>query len=158
MYISPKQDWTPDQPLTWDSLELLKRTGPRPAAATDNIDVILPPRTGKHVIYSIWQRSLTPEAFYSTSDVDFGSEPVPNRPPEAKFSYENGLCGGPDVQFSAADSFDPDGDSLTYSWDFGDGTTAEGVNVSHSYTNLDSATVTLTVSDAEFSSGYSANY
>ncbi|MBW1298987.1 lytic polysaccharide monooxygenase [Aquimarina litoralis] len=152
VYIT-KADWTPDQPLTWDSLELLKRTGPRPAAATDNIDVILPPRTGRHVIYSIWQRSLTPEAFYATSDVDFGSDPVPNRPPEAKFSFENGICGGPDVVFDASDSLDPDGDDLTYTWDFGDGTTAEGITASHSFSNLDSATVTLTVSDAEFSSG-----
>ncbi|TPN88810.1 lytic polysaccharide monooxygenase [Aquimarina algicola] len=152
VYIT-KADWTPDQPLTWDSLELLKRTGPRPAAATDNIDVILPPRKGKHVIYSIWQRSLTPEAFYSTSDVDFGSDPVPNRPPDAKFSFDNGRCGGSNVTFSAADSFDPDGDDLTYIWDFGDGTTAEGIEVSHTYSGLENATVTLTVSDAEFSSG-----
>jgi len=75
VYIT-KASWTPDQPLTWDSLELLVETAPRPSAATDNIDVILPERTGKHIIYSVWQRSLTPEAFYSTSDVDFGSGQV----------------------------------------------------------------------------------
>jgi len=152
VYIT-KASWTPDQPLTWDSLERLVRTDPRPAAATDNIDVVLPQRTGKHVIYSIWQRSLTGEAFYSTSDVDFGNEPIENLPPVASFTSDNGRCGGPNVAFSAGDSFDPNGDALTYFWDFGDGTTAEGVSVSHSYTNLDSATVTLTVSDQEFSSG-----
>ncbi len=152
VYIT-KADWTPDQPLTWDSLERLTRTAPRPASATDNIDVILPERTGKHVIYSVWQRSLTPEAFYSTSDVDFGTASLPNRPPEAKFSSDNGRCGGLDVTFDASDSSDPNGDALTYTWDFGDGTTAQGVNVSHSYANLDSAIVTLTVSDGEFSSG-----
>jgi len=69
VYIT-KAEWTPNQPLTWDSLELLTRTGPRPLATEDNIDVILPERKGKHVIYSIWQRSLSQEAFYSTSDVD----------------------------------------------------------------------------------------
>ncbi|WP_271767850.1 lytic polysaccharide monooxygenase [Aquimarina algiphila] len=152
VYIT-KADWTPDQPLTWDSLELLTRTDPRPASATDNIDVVLPQRTGKHVIYSIWQRSLTPEAFYSTSDVDFGTASLPNKPPEAKFTSDNGRCGGPDVTFDASDSTDPNGDTLTYTWDFGDGTTAQGVNVSHTYTGLDNATVTLTVSDGEFSSG-----
>lgn len=153
VYIT-KASWTPEQPLTWDSLELLVETGPRPSAATDNIDVILPERTGKHVIYSVWQRSLTPEAFYSTSDVDFGSVQV-NLAPEAIFSSENGYCGGPSVEFSAADSYDPNGDDLTYSWDFGDGTTAEGVDVSHTYENLDTATVTLTVSDGVFSTGTS---
>jgi len=71
VYIT-KADWTPDQPLTWDSLELLVRTGELPLSIEDNIDVVLPARTGKHVIYSVWQRSLSQEAFYSTSDVDFG--------------------------------------------------------------------------------------
>ncbi|WP_299217342.1 lytic polysaccharide monooxygenase [uncultured Aquimarina sp.] len=72
VYIT-KEGWTPNQPLTWDSLELLERTGELPLSDEDNIEVILPERTGKHVIYSIWQRSLSPEAFYSTSDVDFGN-------------------------------------------------------------------------------------
>ncbi len=152
VYIT-KADWTPDQPLTWDSLELLVRTGPRDAAGTDNIEVELPFRTGKHVLYSIWQRSLTPEAFYATSDIDFGSDSLPNVEPIATFTSDNGICGGSEVSFSAADSYDPNGDQLTYSWDFGDGTTAEGVEVSHTYAGIDSATVTLTVSDGEFSSG-----
>ncbi|WP_219010761.1 lytic polysaccharide monooxygenase [Aquimarina litoralis] len=151
VYIT-KSDWNPNQPLTWDSLELLVETGPRPASETDNIDVVLPPRTGKHVIYSVWQRSLTPEAFYSTSDVDFGASNEPT-PPVAIFTSDNGRCGGPEVTFSAADSYDPNGDSLTYTWDFGDGTTAQGVEVSHTYTGLTSADVTLTVSDGTFSSG-----
>lgn len=71
VYIT-KADWTPDQPLTWDSLVLLVRTDPSAAASTVNIPVTLPQRTGKHVIYSVWQRSDSPEAFYSASDVDFG--------------------------------------------------------------------------------------
>ena len=70
VYIT-KESWTPDQPLTWDSLELLVRTSPSSAASSVDIPVILPVRTGKHVIYSIWQRSDSPEAFYSTSDIDF---------------------------------------------------------------------------------------
>lgn len=146
VYIT-KADWTPDQPLTWDSLELLVRTPPRPAASVDNIDVVLPQRTGRHVIYSVWQRSLTGEAFYATSDVDFGTVAQPNDPPVGDFKFNNGVCGGPDVKFDAADSTDPNGDFLTYYWDFGDGTFAEGRDVSHFYTNANEAAVTLTVSD-----------
>ena len=149
VYIT-KASWTPDQPLTWDSLERLVRTGPRDAAATDNIDVVLPPRTGKHVIYSVWQRSLTPEAFYSTSDVDFGSDPQPNQPPVPNFESDAGRCGGSTVAFDASGSLDPNGDPLTYTWDFGDGITGEGATVSHTYVGLESADVTLTVSDGEF--------
>ena len=152
VYIT-KADWTPNQPLTWDSLELLVETDPRPSATVDDIDVVLPQRTGKHVIYSVWQRSLTAEAFYSASDVDFGNTTAEPLPPVAIFTSDNGRCGGSDVSFSAADSYDPNGDQLTYSWDFGDGTTAQGVEVSHTYANADSATVTLTVSDGRFDSG-----
>ncbi|MGB0368175.1 MAG: lytic polysaccharide monooxygenase [Flavobacteriales bacterium] len=72
VYIT-KPDWTPNQPLTWDALELLVRTDPSPAESIVEIPVVLPFRTGKHVIYSVWQRSDSPEAFYSASDVDFGN-------------------------------------------------------------------------------------
>jgi len=146
VYIT-KESWTPDQPLTWDALELLVRTGPRPSSTRDDIDVILPPRTGKHVIYSIWQRSLSPEAFYSTSDVDFGNDPGQNVAPIAAFAFDNGRCGGPEVALDASDSYDANRDSLTYTWDLGDGTTASGPVVSHTYGQLDSATITLIVSD-----------
>src|SRR5690606_23833272 len=32
----------------------------------------LPERSGKQVLYAVWQRSDSPEAFYSCSDVTFG--------------------------------------------------------------------------------------
>ncbi len=71
VYIT-NENWTPDSPLTWDDLTLLVRTTQSAAAGRVDIPVDLPARTGKHVIYSVWQRSDSPEAFYSTSDVDFG--------------------------------------------------------------------------------------
>lgn len=153
VYIT-KADWTPDQPLTWDSLELLVETDPRPSAATDLVDVVLPQRTGKHVLFSIWQRSLSDEAFYATSDVDFGTGVTVDVAPEADFTTDSGICGGSEVFFDASSSYDANGDVLTYSWDFGDGTTAEGVEVNHIFADgLTSSTVILTVSDGEFSSG-----
>jgi PKD repeat protein len=39
------------------------------------------------------------------------------------------------VWFDASDSYDPDGEIVEYLWDFGDGTTDEGVVVSHEYTS-----------------------
>ncbi|MEM1320631.1 MAG: lytic polysaccharide monooxygenase [Bacteroidota bacterium] len=72
VYIT-KEGWTPDQALSWDQLELLVQTEPSYAASTVYIPVTLPTRTGKHILYSIWQRSDSPEAFYSTSDIDFGT-------------------------------------------------------------------------------------
>src|SRR3546814_17388256 len=44
------------------------------------------------------------------------------------------------VSFTGGASPDPDGDTLTYSWDFGDGAPSSAANPSHSY----SATGTFT--------------
>ena len=84
VYIT-KSDWTTDQPLTWASLDLLVETAPSPPEATVNIPVVWPERTGKHVVYSIWQRSDSPEAFYATSDVDFTECETQNIPQDITF-------------------------------------------------------------------------
>jgi PKD repeat protein len=55
------------------------------------------------------------------------------------------------LTFDASESFDPNGDPLTYDWDFDDGTTAQGAIVTHSYTLPATYHVLLTVSDGELS-------
>ncbi|WP_348700760.1 PKD domain-containing protein [uncultured Maribacter sp.] len=52
------------------------------------------------------------------------------------------------VEFDASGSSDDDA-IASYSWDFGDGTTGMGINPSHTYTSIDTFTVTLTVIDSE---------
>ncbi len=51
--------------------------------------------------------------------------------------------------FSAMYSTDPNGDDLTYAWDFGDGDLGTGVRTHHSYDELGDYRVVLTVSDGE---------
>ncbi|WP_025615215.1 PKD domain-containing protein [Cellulophaga baltica] len=52
------------------------------------------------------------------------------------------------VQFTGDTSSDPDtGDTLTYAWDFGDGTTATTANPSHTFTTVGIYIVALTVTD-----------
>lgn len=51
------------------------------------------------------------------------------------------------VDFSGAGSSDPDGDPLTYSWDFGDGASGSGATASHTYTAVGTYTASLTVRD-----------
>ena len=73
---------------------------------------------------------------------------VMNKSPAAIFteSSETGNLGDP-ITFNAAESYDPDGTIVSYSWAFGDGTTATGVSVSYTFNNKDVYTVTLTVTD-----------
>ena len=51
------------------------------------------------------------------------------------------------VSFSAATSYDLDGDKLTYRWSFGDGGTATGPAPRHTYADAAARKVTLTVTD-----------
>jgi len=54
------------------------------------------------------------------------------------------------IEFNASATFDPDGDNLTFTWNFDDGTTASGSIVTHSFTYSNQPyNVTLTVSDGK---------
>lgn len=56
------------------------------------------------------------------------------------------------VNFSSAGSMDPEGTALTYSWDFGDGTTSTAANPTHVYAQSGQYVARLTISDGENSS------
>ncbi|MEU0336664.1 PQQ-dependent sugar dehydrogenase [Streptomyces sp. NPDC006193] len=51
------------------------------------------------------------------------------------------------VRFSSAGTTDADGDTLTYRWDFGDGTTSTEANPTHRYRGNGTYTATLTAKD-----------
>lgn len=51
------------------------------------------------------------------------------------------------IYFDASSSFDPDGVIVSYYWDFGDGTNATGVNVTHSYKNPGMYIINLIITD-----------
>lgn len=65
--------------------------------------------------------------------------------PVASFSY---ITTDNTVTFDATASYDPDGDITSYSWDFGDGSTVEGlVTPSHEYLETGTYVVLLSVTD-----------
>ncbi|MBW1595601.1 lytic polysaccharide monooxygenase [Streptomyces sp. JJ38] len=93
VYIT-KEGYDPTKPLKWSDLD------PTPVAVADvtrsapsgyyEFGGTLPERTGRHLLYKIWQRSDSPEAFYSCSDVTFSAaasaESAPKAPTEQQIA------------------------------------------------------------------------
>jgi PKD repeat protein/uncharacterized protein (UPF0548 family) len=70
-----------------------------------------------------------------------------NTPPVADAGPNHVCCLGVVSDFDGSGSFDADGDNLSYSWDFGDGNTGEGVNTTHVYDEPGRYNGTLNVND-----------
>ncbi|GAA1467433.1 lytic polysaccharide monooxygenase [Nocardiopsis exhalans] len=74
-YYVTTDDWDPSTPLTWSELESEPfAVDDQPVAenGTYTMTAELPAKSGEHLIYTIWQRTDSPEAFYTCSDVTFG--------------------------------------------------------------------------------------
>ncbi|MCP4217290.1 MAG: PKD domain-containing protein [bacterium] len=89
-----------------------------------------------------------------TAQVTLDNEPTPNEKPVADFSFSpTKPISNEIVYFNASASYDPDGTIRTYHWDFGDGSSARGKTVNHTYDSdgitEKTYTVTLTVYDQE---------
>ncbi|MEU4234705.1 lytic polysaccharide monooxygenase [Nonomuraea sp. NPDC026600] len=79
LYVT-KDGYDPSKPLKWSDLESKPFLTQRDPALTDGAYTLqgkLPAKQGRHLIYAIWQRSDSPEAFYSCSDVTFGGGTTP---------------------------------------------------------------------------------
>lgn len=79
-----------------------------------------------------------------------------NHPPVASLTAKSPVSGIAPliVLFDASASSDPDGDNLSYHYNWGDGTTTDSVNpiVSHEFLDPGNYSVNVVVSDAEFTS------
>lgn len=78
-------------PLRWSDLELVGQIGNTPASQwtpeTSGVSIQVPAsapgRSGRHIVYTIWQASHLDQSYYLCSDVDFGggSTTPPTTPP-----------------------------------------------------------------------------
>ncbi|MGW2679813.1 lytic polysaccharide monooxygenase auxiliary activity family 9 protein [Streptomyces sp. NPDC001436] len=76
LYVT-KDGYDPSKPLKWSDLEpapFAQATDPGMSGGDYVFTGVVPKKTGRHLIYSIWQRSDSPEAFYTCSDVVFGKD------------------------------------------------------------------------------------
>lgn len=73
-----KPGYDPAKPPAWDDLDLshpvATATDPVASGGFYRFSGTLPERSGRQLLYAIWQRSDSPEAFYSCSDVTFGGD------------------------------------------------------------------------------------
>src|SRR5262249_9237901 len=87
-------------------------------------------------------------------DIDrlrFAAIDMSDEPPVARaLAARDVILPGVPQQFDATQSHDPESDTLTYLWDFGDGETSTDPRPTHTYgASLDGVSVRLTVSDAQ---------
>lgn len=84
MYLT-KPGYDPAGPLTWSDLPrepIAEVKDPALTKGAYRFRVTLPSdRTGRHVLYTVWQNSSTPDTYYSCSDVVF---PGPEKEPAAQ--------------------------------------------------------------------------
>ncbi|MBU4141696.1 lamin tail domain-containing protein, partial [Patescibacteria group bacterium] len=69
--------------------------------------------------------------------------------PVAEAGQDKEAVIGENIDFDGSDSFDPQGKELVLTWDFGDKTSAKGINVSHSYNEIGEYRVILKADNGE---------
>ncbi|MCK5827304.1 PD40 domain-containing protein [Candidatus Bipolaricaulota bacterium] len=81
----------------------------------------------------------------------------PNQAPVAVISA-NPISGEAplEVTFDASESYDPDGDEISYRWDFGDGQIGQVQALTHTFSSDGNHTVQLTVTDTKGAKGVSS--
>ncbi|ONI84763.1 hypothetical protein ALI22I_30150 [Saccharothrix sp. ALI-22-I] len=84
LYVT-KDGYAPTKPLTWSALEtepFATATDPAFGDGSYAFQGRLPAgKTGRHLIYTIWQNTDTPDTYYSCADVDFAAAAVAAAPP-----------------------------------------------------------------------------
>jgi chitin-binding protein len=85
-FFLTRDGWNPIAgALRWADLDLVATVGSSEVDASVpkrySMKMRLPQRSGQHVLFAIWQRSDSQEAFYSCSDVSFGGPSTAPTPP-----------------------------------------------------------------------------
>jgi chitin-binding protein len=71
VYVTKQGFNATTQPLKWSDLELVKRTGRYAPSQNYLVDVSASGRSGRHIVYTIWQASHMDQTYFICSDVNF---------------------------------------------------------------------------------------
>ncbi|MEE3327124.1 MAG: glycosyl hydrolase family 18 protein [Myxococcota bacterium] len=133
--------------LNWSDLELVHDSGPisytRMADEGDDFgfQMELPERPGRHILYLIWQRSDSLEAFYGCSDVEFSAFADEN-PDYPTLDGQPSPPSSPSDDESTPPASDPMGGSghvdvtLTTASDWGAGFCADASVTNHTHSEI----------------------
>jgi PKD repeat protein len=124
------------QPTSWEYVQFLYLANEAPTPTLKD--------TGKDFLDAWYNTGMAePHVMATTTWVNTGEVPV-NSPPTAVF---NASCTELSCSFDASASSDSDGSIVSYSWEFGDGSTATGISAAHTYGTDGTYLITLTVTD-----------
>jgi len=98
------------------------------------------------------QPTETPGETESTTLTSTSTPTSSDHFPEANAGPDIIALANQEINFDASQSSDPDGDSLAYRWNFGDGTTADKPTINHSYQYPGTYIAVLEVNDGQNSS------
>lgn len=124
----------------------------RPAEPVPNSFDFLGVTSAEPIDYVIFTMFSEGSGFILLNDLVVAVDPgssnqAPLANPGGNGTYSGGE--GTAIQFDGSGSSAPDGDALSYAWDFGDGTSGTGVAPTHAYADNGSYAVTLTVNDGQ---------
>jgi len=90
----------------------------------------------------VWSKTMSP------GEENYWIVPK-NKPPITNFFLPDSIDIKTTINLDASDSYDPEGQALTYIWDFGDGQTSFEQSPTHLFQKTGTLTVQLSVSDGE---------
>ncbi|MBO3738957.1 lytic polysaccharide monooxygenase [Actinoplanes flavus] len=103
LYLT-RPGYSPERKLTWaDLTELTEIKDPPLTGGSYRMRVTLPRRSGRHILYVVWETSSTPDTYYSCSDLAFpvAAAPSPSATPSAKVTKKA------DIKSSVEPSVEP---------------------------------------------------
>lgn len=126
IFYVTRSGWSPTQPLRWSDLFEFCRFGAVPLENGNyRFRCTLPALTGKHTVYTVWQRSDSTEAFYTCTDVEFGGSPNPTWTDEGALTAQNALPAGTTVTLRLFDANGGDVESIPFTVAAGQGAATE---------------------------------